>query len=160
MKYQCIKDKWIEDTKIMSYGDIIVVSEDKKQIYNITSKVDIKNVTIDYLLPCLMNISDDLRSSTIIKTDNTDFFEKIMQEMYATYKKKNHDYGNSFNKSLDNFGLVASVIRIGDKMNRFETLTKKEAQVCGESIRDTLLDMANYAIMTVMWMDNQKFGSE
>ena len=42
-------------------------------------------------------------------------------------------------------------------MNRTKSLIKKEAQVKDESIKDTLLDMANYAIMTVMWMNkNQK----
>lgn len=83
-------------------------------------------------------------------------FKDIAKGMIATYVRKNHDYGNSFDKSLDKFGLVASVVRIGDKMNRIESLVQKEAMVQDESIRDTLLDMANYAIMTVMWMDNQK----
>lgn len=83
-------------------------------------------------------------------------FKDIVKGMIATYVRKNHDYGNSFDKSLDKFGLVASVVRIGDKMNRIESLVQKEAMVQDESIRDTLLDMANYAIMTVMWMDNQK----
>lgn len=83
-------------------------------------------------------------------------FKKLTDKMYETYVRKNHDYGNSFDKSLDRFGLVASVVRIGDKMNRVESLVQKKAMVQDESIRDTLLDMANYAIMTVMWMDNQK----
>lgn len=83
-------------------------------------------------------------------------FKDIVKGMIATYVRKNHDYGNSFDKSLDKFGLVASVVRIGDKMNRIESLVQKEAMVQDESIRDTLLDMANYAIMTVMWVDNQK----
>lgn len=83
-------------------------------------------------------------------------FKDIVKEMIETYVRKNHDYGNSFDKSLDKFGLVASVVRIGDKMNRIESLVQKKAMVQDESIRDTLLDMANYAIMTVMWVDNQK----
>lgn len=83
-------------------------------------------------------------------------FKGIVKGMIETYVRKNHDYGNSFDKSLDKFGLVASVVRIGDKMNRIESLVQKEAMVQDESIRDTLLDMANYAIMTVMWVDNQK----
>ena len=83
-------------------------------------------------------------------------FKDIAKGMIETYVRKNHDYGNSFDKSLDKFGLVASVVRIGDKMNRIESLVQKEAMVQDESIRDTLLDMAKYAIMTVMWMDNQK----
>jgi hypothetical protein len=83
-------------------------------------------------------------------------FKDIVKGMIETYVRKNHDYGNSFDKSLDKFGLVASVVRIGDKMNRIESLVQKKAMVQDESIRDTLLDMANYAIMTVMWVDNQK----
>lgn len=82
-------------------------------------------------------------------------FKDIAKGMIETYVRKNHDYGNSFDKSLDKFGLVASVVRIGDKMNRIESLVQKKAMVQDESIRDTLLDMANYAIMTVMWMDNK-----
>lgn len=82
-------------------------------------------------------------------------FKDIAKGMIETYVRKNHDYGNSFDKSLDKFGLVASVVRIEDKMNRIESLVQKKAMVQDESIRDTLLDMANYAIMTVMWMDNQ-----
>ena len=82
-------------------------------------------------------------------------FKEVVKGMISTYVRKNHDYGNSFDKSLDKFGLVASVVRIGDKMNRIESLVQKKTMVQDESIRDTLLDMANYAIMTVMWMDNQ-----
>ena len=83
-------------------------------------------------------------------------FKDIAKGMIETYIRKNHDYGNSFDKSLDKFGLVASVVRIGDKMNRIESLVQKEAMVQDESIRDTLLDMANYAIMTLMWMNLHK----
>ena len=77
-----------------------------------------------------------------------------------TYAAKNHDYGNSFDKSLDKFGIVASIVRMGDKMNRIESLTNKEAKVNDESIKDTLLDLANYAIMTVMWLDKTRKGTE
>lgn len=97
-------------------------------------------------------------------------FKNITSKMAETYEKKNHDYGDSFDKSLDKFGLLASVVRMGDKMNRIESLINKSIQnpaypsvsvkdvnlVKDESIKDTLLDLANYAIMTVMWMDNQK----
>ena len=87
--------------------------------------------------------------------ESVEKFTEITSNMAKTYAAKNHDYGNSFEQSLDKFGLVASVVRLGDKMNSIESLTKKEAQVKDESIKDTLLDMANYAIMTVMWMDKK-----
>lgn len=88
-----------------------------------------------------------------VLSNNVEQFMSITQDMTKTYAAKNHDYGNSFEQSLNKFGLVASVVRIGDKMNRIESLMKREAQVKDESIKDTLLDMANYCIMTVMWMD-------
>ena len=92
--------------------------------------------------------------------ESVEKFTEITSNMAKTYAAKNHDYGNSFEQSLDKFGLVASVVRLGDKMNRIESLTKKEAQVKDESIKDTLLDMANYAIMTVMWLDKTRKGTE
>lgn len=47
-------------------------------------------------------------------------------------------------------------IRLGDKFNRFKSLSKgNEWHVKDESIRDTLLDLANYAILTVMELDGQ-----
>lgn len=84
---------------------------------------------------------------------NVQKFVDITDDMVKTYIAKNHDYGNSFDQSLDKFGLIASIVRIGDKMNRLETLVNKKAQVKDESIKDTLLDLANYSIMTVMWLN-------
>lgn len=82
-------------------------------------------------------------------------FESIQKECLNTYIKKNHDYGNSFDQSLDKFGIVAAVVRMEDKMNRISSLIQKEAKVNDESIEDTLLDLANYAIMTVKWKRNK-----
>lgn len=46
---------------------------------------------------------------------------------------------------------------MGDKLARFKSLTKSGVQeVKDESIRDTLIDLANYAIMTVLELDDQK----
>ena len=87
-------------------------------------------------------------------------FKDIAKGMIETYVRKNHDYGNSFDKSLDKFGLVASVVRIGDKMNRIESLSQKKAKVESESIEDTLLDLANYAIMTVIWLRKNRINEE
>lgn len=81
-------------------------------------------------------------------------FRDIIEKLYTTYEKKNHDYGNSFDESLDKFGLVASAVRLSDKMNRFTNLIGKDNKV-NESITDTLLDAANYCIMTVMWLNKQ-----
>lgn len=76
-------------------------------------------------------------------------FNTLLDQIKDTHEKKNHDYGNSFVKSMDEFGMPAAAIRLSDKLNRFKSLIKSEAQVTDESIEDTLLDMAAYAIMTV-----------
>ena len=90
------------------------------------------------------------------KSDNVQIHEKICQELNKTYEKKNADYGNSFENSLDKHGLIAGIIRMDDKMSRLISLnSKKEQQVLDESLRDTLMDLANYAIMSVMWLDEQ-----
>lgn len=88
-----------------------------------------------------------------LKESGVEQFTRIVGEMSETYTKKNADYGDSFNQSLDEDGLIVSKVRIGDKYRRFGTLIDQEAQVKEETIRDTLLDMASYAIMTVMWME-------
>lgn len=73
---------------------------------------------------------------------------------YDTFCRKNHDYGNSFEESLDQFGIVASIVRMSDKMKRLESLTdeKKTQQVGSESLLDTLEDLSNYAAMTACWL--------
>ena len=71
------------------------------------------------------------------------------ENLSETLVAKNADYGNSFEKSYEKHGLVSAVIRLEDKLNRLESLLKNEAQV-NESIDDTLLDIAGYAILTLI----------
>ena len=84
--------------------------------------------------------------------------ENTMREQYdgqyKTFCKKNSDYGNSFEESLDKHGIVASIVRMGDKMNRLEALTddSRTQQVGSESLLDTLEDLSNYAALTACWL--------
>ena len=78
--------------------------------------------------------------------------ESILNEIKQLYNRKNADYGDSFDKTLNEFGLVASATRMSDKFNRFKSLIKNPAQVQDEKIEDTLIDLASYAIMTIKWM--------
>lgn len=78
----------------------------------------------------------------------------ICRELNELYARKNADYGDSFHLSYLEEGMAMSRIRLSDKLNRFKTLTKSaDQQVKAESVRDTLLDLANYAIMTVIELD-------
>lgn len=75
-------------------------------------------------------------------------------EMNDLYARKNVDYGDSFHTSFEDEGMAMVRIRLGDKFNRFKTLSRgTEQKVKDESIRDTLMDLANYALMAVLEME-------
>lgn len=76
--------------------------------------------------------------------------KQICGELTALYERKNHDYGDSFARTYREFGLTMTCIRLDDKLQRLKTLTKGAAQVVDETIDDTLADLANYAIMTLI----------
>ena len=157
MRYKCITKFYIEDTVIMSPNDIIVIND--KDLFNITTGIDYHNIQdIDAIKCCLETLTDeDPKITSNVPITDVDRFETITKYMLKIFKQKNHDYGNSFEQSLNDEGIAASRIRLRDKWNRFVQLSRgRNAQVNEESIQDTLLDMANYAIMTIMWLDKQQ----
>ena len=86
---------------------------------------------------------------------------EICEEINDLYARKNHDYGDSFHQTFVEEGMAMARIRLGDKFNRFKTLSRNEEQkVNDESIRDTLIDLANYAIMTVLEMEVSDHDAE
>ena len=86
--------------------------------------------------------------------DKSNLHKQICEELTDLYRRKNHDYGDSFHLTFEKWGLPMAAIRLSDKLQRFETLIRAESQV-DESIRDTLIDLANYAILTVMELDSK-----
>lgn len=83
-------------------------------------------------------------------------FEFITQSMLETYKRKNADYGDSFGESVEELGLISAITRISDKCNRLKSLVKNPAKVSNESMEDTLLDLANYAVMTLIELETME----
>ena len=87
----------------------------------------------------------------------------ICKELNDVYAQKNHDYGDSFGETYRKLGIISAVTRISDKYNRLVSLATKpeeERQVKDESITDTLLDMANYCIMTVIELHKNENNKE
>ena len=81
-------------------------------------------------------------------------FKDLLDEMHETYKKKNSDYGNSFKQTHLQFGEIAGLTRISDKVNRLVSLSKKDdSGAYFESKRDTYMDLANYCLMQVLVME-------
>ena len=87
---------------------------------------------------------------------NVALHSAICDELKSLYYRKNTDYGDSFHKTFIEEGMAMSRIRLTDKLERFKRLTRSgEQNVKDESIRDTLIDLANYAIMTIVEMERE-----
>lgn len=81
-------------------------------------------------------------------------FEMVEKEMLAIYEKKNADYGNSFSEMIEEFGFVPAIARINDKLKRVKNMVKGQRMNVGESLRDNLLDIAVYSVLTIIELDN------
>ena len=76
--------------------------------------------------------------------------KQIQKTGLELFTKKNTDYGDAFAK----FGLIGVLMRIEDKIQRSLSITNNGVNlVDDESIRDTLLDLHNYAAMALMLLD-------
>ncbi len=90
-----------------------------------------------------------------------DQHKEICERLNQIYAAKNRDYGDSFGEGFKEYGLIMPAIRLDDKLHRFKQLIQQEAAVKDESITDTLMDLANYAIMTIIEIENkEKQGEE
>lgn len=109
-------------------------------------------------IECLLHITSIARAAYQHYAQVTLSMAEISQEQLYTYRKKNADYGNAFEKSMDEDGILVAKIRIGDKIRRINSLIKNngEGQVKDEKLEDTYLDLANYCVMTILWIRKQQ----
>lgn len=94
-------------------------------------------------------------------------FKEILDKMLEIHEAKNHDYAGDGGDPYKNFrecediyvegnpipAWTGILVRIGDKWSRIKNLTKFEPAVKGESIKDTLLDMANYSVLALIVLE-------
>jgi len=90
-------------------------------------------------------------------------FAKEIHEIFVELEEiildKNNRYGDSFGKTVEQYGLIAAIVRLTDKWNRLEYLFKMlylENQTSDESklqlqmaIEDVLKDISNYCVLTL-----------
>ena len=82
---------------------------------------------------------------------------KVQNEALELFKKKNIDYGDAF----ANYGSVGVIIRMGDKIQRLVSVSNRGVNLINtESLRDTLIDLHNYAAMAVMLIDENNNNAE
>lgn len=85
--------------------------------------------------------------------DKVQAHKEICEGLNALYARKNHDYGDSFGELFAECGMVYAYGHLKEKLNRFKSLALDgKKQAVDESVDDTLMDLANYAIMTVIEM--------
>ena len=90
----------------------------------------------------------------MIEFDGQKRHEEICQRLNKIYVQKNTAYGDSFAETYRKLGIISAVTRMTDKMNRLQTLSvNHDIDKGDESLIDTCLDLANYAIMTVMELE-------
>ena len=84
--------------------------------------------------------------------DELQMFKNLTEKMNEIFTNKRHDYGPSTEETFRKFGAVSMLVRMHDKLNRLDNLLTAHVQnkVTDESIDDTLLDLANYALITVL----------
>ena len=108
-----------------------------------------------------------LTSTTIDRAWLIDFFEKTTTRMVDTMKKKNADYGGAVPDPFANFVQVETLgiataeqgflTRMTDKLCRVASFAKNgELQVKDESVSDTLLDLANYSLLMMAYLESKK----
>ena len=89
---------------------------------------------------------------------NYDTMKNLFDQQLKTFVNKNHDYGNSFEQSLEKHGLTAGVECMEYKMNRLSFLVSSDTdpKVLSESLPDTLMSLANHATMVAAWLKNNE----
>jgi len=76
----------------------------------------------------------------------------IQKEGMELFIKKNKDYGDAF----ADYGAIGVLVRIGDKIRRMQSITASGVNLVeDEKLRDTLIDLHNYAAMAIMCMENE-----
>lgn len=87
--------------------------------------------------------------------------EKINEaciDLANVLKQKNKKYGDSFTKTADEYGNAVLLLRIQDKLNRLKQILILNESVdnTGESELDTLLDLAGYAVLAKIYLEDKK----
>jgi hypothetical protein len=90
------------------------------------------------------------RNVVLLHMNRVEQMKKIQSDALELFTKKNIDYGDAFAK----YGVIGVLMRIEDKIQRSVAITKNGINLVNdEGIRDTLIDLHNYAAMALMLLD-------
>lgn len=102
-----------------------------------------------------MNNVDNLNNLDNID-DKVQQLTKIQYEALELFRAKNADYGDAFAR----YGPIGVLVRLGNKISRLQSITSSGINLIeSKKIRDTLIDVHNYAAMAIMLIDTgEEFG--
>ena len=101
-------------------------------------------------------MSSKLSPNIVDVTGDAKAFRAITNKMCNTFEVKNSDYGDSFHKLFEECGMTYAYGHMAEKLERVKSLMKDDAKVKGESMKDSLYDLANYAILTIMELEKKE----
>ena len=138
VKQAMLKSPEIEDEEI---PDIMWYFDPKSQTFK-PAETSNKNVS---------EVKDEAQVKDEDRKDPGDYYRysNILKRMDDTHTRKNNDYGDAAYQGYKELGDVYYIVQLHNKLSRLKSLTvnNRTQQVKDESIDDTLLDLANYAIM-------------
>lgn len=156
-------EQWLRESEIRDSGDVMfgVDGEDPGERVSPGSRdcldrmlerdghaFDMASGPIDGFTECTREETEQCNKNV---SQPADYYRygRILERMDDTHRRKNSDYGDAAYKGYKKFGDYYFMVQLHNKYQRLESLTigNKSRQVEDESIDDTLLDMANYAVM-------------
>lgn len=130
-----------------------------KSNVEIAKTLNISSATVAYHKKALTTPSKPNKDKSTPKapkaSNDLSYISKIALEVAELVNRKNHDYGKSFDKSVDKYGAAAYFLRIADKISRAETLSNKDALVLDEKIEDTLKDIIGYTLLYINYLNDK-----
>ena len=143
----------IQDYFIANNESAIDAAADMRYFVNLYDKL--QHYITKFNLPVKLSMlcgDEAISSMDEDEPRNVKLFKELTHFLAELYARKNADYGDSFSKSVEKYGIIAALTRMSDKWNRLENLilNKREGLVGDERIEDTLLDLASYCLMTVI----------
>lgn len=159
-------------------GDYVLVNRNGNHSIRVLSKIFVDQhalflnaaeqqteVLFDPLVKAGLDLVGFNRTHKTEKANAETYNDKLVREhkelttyLSSLYELKNKKYGDSFGKSIRKRGFVSAIVRMEDKWNRLDNLVtmKEDGSDTDESLQDTLLDLANYCLMTVMELNHTK----
>lgn len=127
---------------------------------NCIHELDIFNV--EPCKSCIYNncYNDNVKFNFVSKYEKEEvsYIIKLATEIAELVEKKNNDYGNSFDSTINDYGNIVYFVRISDKLNRLKMLLLQgnEIEVKDEKIEDTLKDIIGYTLLMLNYIKNNQ----